>query len=247
MPGAAIGALLGAVFSSTITGWGLATTWPGAVMIGASIGSLFDAQEIDLGSSTPNYAFGQLSNTKSQLLPVPIVYGRCRVGGNIFMQTFYDDSMQKMDMFVGVSEGPIQSIKSVYANDIVLIDENGDVVHELVDSSINLHLGAPDQVADSRDPGGNAYPNTAYIALTRKGQDGLSGNPVISSIVEGRKVWTPAGTVFTRCLLYTSDAADDLLCVDLGGRRINKKKKHTNNDSSHRPGPYNILPKPTHC
>src|SRR5450756_3011598 len=29
------------------------------------------------------------------------------------------------------------------------------------------------------------------------------------------------------CLLYTSDAADDLLCVDLGGRRIikNKKKK----------------------
>src|SRR5450756_3170512 len=30
------------------------------------------------------------------------------------------------------------------------------------------------------------------------------------------------------CLLYTSDAADDLLCVDLGGRRIiKKKKKHT--------------------
>ena len=28
------------------------------------------------------------------------------------------------------------------------------------------------------------------------------------------------------CLLYTSDAADDLLCVDLGGRRI-IKKKHT--------------------
>src|SRR5450756_3221113 len=27
------------------------------------------------------------------------------------------------------------------------------------------------------------------------------------------------------CLLYTSDAADDLLCVDLGGRRIIKTKK----------------------
>ena len=26
------------------------------------------------------------------------------------------------------------------------------------------------------------------------------------------------------CLLYTSDAADDLLCVDLGGRRLTKKK-----------------------
>ena len=28
------------------------------------------------------------------------------------------------------------------------------------------------------------------------------------------------------CLLYTSDAADDLLCVDLGGRRIIKKQKN---------------------
>src|SRR5450756_3058282 len=34
---------------------------------------------------------------------------------------------------------------------------------------------------------------------------------------------TPAEIYF--CLLYTSDAADDLLCVDLGGRRIIKKKK----------------------
>mgnify|MGYP007112076377 CR=1 FL=1 len=30
--------------------------------------------------------------------------------------------------------------------------------------------------------------------------------------------------ILTGCLLYTSDAADDLLCVDLGGRRIIKKK-----------------------
>ena len=32
--------------------------------------------------------------------------------------------------------------------------------------------------------------------------------------------------LYLNCLLYTSDAADDLLCVDLGGRRIiNKKTK----------------------
>ena len=28
------------------------------------------------------------------------------------------------------------------------------------------------------------------------------------------------------CLLYTSDAADDMQCVDLGGRRIIKKRKN---------------------
>src|SRR5450756_2771722 len=33
------------------------------------------------------------------------------------------------------------------------------------------------------------------------------------------------GSLSETCLLYTSDAADDLLCVDLGGRRIIKKKK----------------------
>ena len=31
--------------------------------------------------------------------------------------------------------------------------------------------------------------------------------------------------LFQTCLLYTSDAADDTPCVDLGGRRIIKKKK----------------------
>ena len=31
-------------------------------------------------------------------------------------------------------------------------------------------------------------------------------------------------SMFDRCLLYTSDAADDMQCVDLGGRRIIKKK-----------------------
>src|SRR5450756_2354142 len=33
-------------------------------------------------------------------------------------------------------------------------------------------------------------------------------------------------TEIRTCLLYTSDAADDLLCVDLGGRRIIQKKKN---------------------
>ena len=35
------------------------------------------------------------------------------------------------------------------------------------------------------------------------------------------------------CLLYTSDAADDLLCVDLGGSRINKKKNKKNKNNKH--------------
>ena len=37
--------------------------------------------------------------------------------------------------------------------------------------------------------------------------------------------WEPAATRAHRCLLYTSDAADERSSVDLGGRRIIKKKK----------------------
>ena len=39
----------------------------------------------------------------------------------------------------------------------------------------------------------------------------------------GRGSWWPAPC--SRCLLYTSDAADERSSVDLGGRRIIKKKK----------------------
>ena len=41
-------------------------------------------------------------------------------------------------------------------------------------------------------------------------------------LIPGRKI---PEYVFMVCLLYTSDAADDMQCVDLGGRRIIKKKK----------------------
>ena len=46
------------------------------------------------------------------------------------------------------------------------------------------------------------------------------------------------------CLLYTSDAADDLLCVDLGGRRIIKKKhnktqRQHQNTTQHNPMTHN--------
>ena len=49
----------------------------------------------------------------------------------------------------------------------------------------------------------------------------------LSSVPGLGPVWT-AGLIAELgdiCLLYTSDAADDLLCVDLGGRTIIKKKK----------------------
>src|SRR5450756_2382263 len=69
------------------------------------------------------------------------------------------------------------------------------------------------------------------------GQDVCAGEyaPVPSEAADAEKKMVlpredreAVGTGYYACLLYTSDAADDLLCVDLGGRRIIKKKKTTN-------------------
>ena len=61
--------------------------------------------------------------------------------------------------------------------------------------------------------------------IFQEGQKGtMIGTEGYSAPEQYRGEASPASDVYGICLLYTSDAADDLLCVDLGGRRIIKKK-----------------------
>ena len=61
----------------------------------------------------------------------------------------------------------------------------------------------------------------------------LIGTSVVFLLPAIIATWVFAGTLDFRpggilgCLLYTSDAADERSSVDLGGRRIIKKKKHS--------------------
>src|SRR5680860_1693597 len=68
----------------------------------------------------------------------------------------------------------------------------------------------------------------------RSGCDVSSLESLLSAVGLSTFLWTTwpfsvsllgRNTPSTCCLLYTSDAADDLLCVDLGGSGISKKKK----------------------
>eukprot|EP00657_Telonema_sp_P-1_P009171 TRINITY_DN3348_c0_g1_i1.p1 TRINITY_DN3348_c0_g1~~TRINITY_DN3348_c0_g1_i1.p1 ORF type:complete len:130 (-),score=52.88 TRINITY_DN3348_c0_g1_i1:85-474(-) len=78
-----------------------------------------------------------------------------------------------------------------------------------LDGSELLHGGLGTDVVDLKLAG-------VILLLDDDSEVVSTGLPVESDGVSG-------------CLLYTSDAADDLLCVDLGGRRIIKKKKQTIN------------------
>src|SRR5680860_1911802 len=69
-------------------------------------------------------------------------------------------------------------------------------------------------------------PNTTTngrLGLLKRESRTPSSFSIRNPATAGRYSATPAVV----CLLYTSDAADDLLCVDLGGRRIIKKKNIT--------------------
>ena len=58
--------------------------------------------------------------------------------------------------------------------------------------------------------------STSHRANIMSGKYKDIGVAVVEGVLLGKRT--------TLCLLYTSDAADDLLCVDIGGRRIIKKK-----------------------
>ncbi len=186
--GALAGALLGLGASAIlpagtmIFGFSTGMLW----MVGASIGSLFDAPKLDMGGS-PNNSFGPLQNSETQLTPVPVVYGRRRVGGNIFFHRYLTEDRSEVDMFVSMSEGPISGISDIMASD--------QQTEDLTTSSFTSHLGTFPQSVDALAPSDKhlGYPGTAYVACHLESSSKLKGNPVISAIVEGRTIWTPPG------------------------------------------------------
>ena len=106
----------------------------------------------------------------------------------------------KSSVLVIYTGGTIGMIKDAETG--LLIPFNFDKVHEYLPSQklfgFNIESFSFDPVIDSSDMHPRHWINIAQLIYDQ----------------------------YENCLLYTSDAADDLLCVDLGGRRIIKKKLH---------------------
>ena len=82
---------------------------------------------------------------------------------------------------------------------------------------------AEDGIRDAQESRGLGDVYKRQCRSHEEGQASLGGKASRPpGTMTGKTAWILDGYV---CLLYTSDAADDLLCVDLGGRRIIKKKK----------------------
>src|SRR5664280_3145682 len=88
-------------------------------------------------------------------------------------------------------------------------------------------IKAPVMPADATPPGGSPDDPGGELEI----DDGPDAEPSVAALraeilekvaAYARRRWTPQTYI---CLLYTSDAADEEDSVDLGGRRIIKKKK----------------------
>ena len=181
--GAVVGALLGLGASGVLgTMMGMATIFGLSVgslwLIGMSLGAMFDAMNINIGS--PNYTLDPIRNSMSQLIPVPVAYGRVRVAGNIVMQRFQNTDRKTVYQHIVLSEGPIKSVgySDVYVND--------SPTSTLSEVTKYLYTGGSDQDSSPYDPDGVGYPNTAYLSMKITASEKIKGNPTVTTILTGR-------------------------------------------------------------
>src|SRR5450756_1972864 len=142
-----------------------------------------------------------------------------------------------------VREGRVQDLDpaQVVLGDILYLHPGDQVV---VDGSMvgegrmevdeSLLTGESDLVTkhpgDALLSGSFCMTGGGYYEAEKVGLESFA-NKLTAKATEFKRELTPLQrqiNQIVRCLLYTSDAADDLLCVDLGGRRIIKKKKKNN-------------------
>lgn len=154
------------------------------------------------GQSTgPRYGFGPLDNTVSNELPISVLYGQLKLAGNVVWQT---DPGTTVSRIVGLSEGLIQSITDVRANDVVINDTNTP------GSNYTVYLGTSTQGADTRLPAtlkpDMELHNLAYVALTLTASDAIKGgNPTITCVAQGLLVETWKNGVWNTTKVYSEN------------------------------------------
>lgn len=177
---------------ATTAFWGL--TWGQVALTGASLAISYyrSRQAEELTGESQTYGFGPISNTKSHELPIPIIYGRNLIAGNVIHQKIWGEDNHKMLMFVGIGEGPISDIQDVMIRDISGSRSGDQYTFNGSAAEATIHTGEQSPSADSLYSD-ETFPFTAYIATKLDAKElELSSTPTITSIVQGRTVkqWT---------------------------------------------------------
>lgn len=164
----------------------------GAVSLG--IGQLFKSEPSRPTFDFSDRARGLTQNISNPVAPIPIIYGRTRIAGNVAYVAVTGNTNQFLHMILYWSEGPVESIDNIYFDDVPLSDPRFtglvQVYHALGESdqaAIPEAVAAlPEWTTDHRMRG---VAHT-YVRMTFNAE-AFSSVPVITAEVSGRKVYDP--------------------------------------------------------
>ena len=141
----------------------------------------------DYGASSPTYANGVIQTQTNQDLPIPLLYGTCKLAGNRIWQ--HDENTKTVKRIVGFAEGEITGFSDIRLNDI----ESGTIKG----ISINKYLGTSTQIVDPIISGKTheeraeivgSLRNIAYMAISVPRSNDIDANYNLTTIVKGRKI-----------------------------------------------------------
>ena len=184
----AVGAFLSTTaftIGATIVTWGtiIKTVIYGGLAVCAS---LTGSKKPDFASQSPTYS-GLLQTQTDQNLPVPLLYGTCKVAGNRIWQD--ENYMTTVKRIVAFAEGEICEYSDIKLNDISM--------DEIAGISVNRYYGTNDQTVDAIVGGANqseraekvgSLKNVAYLAISVPRSQKIDMNYNLTAIVKGRKI-----------------------------------------------------------
>jgi len=175
-----------------------ATNFLVAAALGAAMHALTPKPSISGGNR------GYQTNSIGPAQDHQIIYGRMRVGGAIVYDEATGDNNKFLHRIIAIAGHEVQSFDEIYLNDeVVTLDGSGNVTSPSQYNSnvrINVHLGSPDQTADSdlvsestkwtteHRLRGIAY---IYVRLKFDADAFPNGIPVITATVKGKKLYDP--------------------------------------------------------
>ena len=194
--GAAIG--IGAVTSTfALAAIGLATN----LVLGAALRALTPKPSVGgIGGSNRGYQTTAIGTA----LDHQIIYGKVRVGGARIYDEATGENNKYLHRVVAVAGHEIQSFDEIYINDeVITLDGSGNVTSPSKYNGkvrIKLHLGSPDQTADTFLVDESAHWTTQhrlrgiaymYVRLAFDADVFPNGIPEITATISGKKVYDP--------------------------------------------------------
>lgn len=184
-----------------------------------------------IGSNSPSSAQSALSsaqaqgiliNSQSNVDPIPVIYGRRRVGGTRVFIEVSGSSNEYLHLVLVISEGPVTAIDNVYLDDVLSTDAKFTGL-----LTVTKHLGTPGEAADAaltadvpKWTSACKLSNCAYLYVKLKyDRNAFSGLPTITADVRGRTLYDPRDGQ-TRCSNNPALVIRDYLSNAIYGRGI---------------------------